>query len=101
MTATGSVLDHARAKLDRKGCDLLVVNEVGVGVTFGQDENTVHLLRRGSDDATLVGPAPKGVVAHAVWDAVPAPALTRVSRADRVDASADGRDCRITTSRAA
>ena len=66
----GSVLDHARAKLERKGCDLLVVNEVGVGVTFGQDENTVHLLRRGSDDATVVGPAPKGVVADAVWDAV-------------------------------
>ena len=67
---TGSVLDHARAKLERKGCDLLVVNEVGVGVTFGQDENTVHLLRRDSDDATVVGPAPKGVVADAVWDAV-------------------------------
>ena len=30
----------------RKGCDLLVVNEVGVGVTFGRDESTVHLLRR-------------------------------------------------------
>ena len=65
-----SVLDHARAKLERKGCDLLVVNEVGVGVTFGQDENTVHLLRRGSDAVTVVGPAPKGVVADAVWDAV-------------------------------
>jgi phosphopantothenoylcysteine decarboxylase/phosphopantothenate--cysteine ligase len=65
-----SVLDHARVKLERKGCDLLVVNEVGVGVTFGQDENTVHLLRRGSDEVTVVGPAPKGVVADAVWDAV-------------------------------
>ncbi len=65
-----SVLDHGRAKLERKGCDLLVVNEVGVGVTFGQDENTVHLLRRGSDAVTVVGPAPKGVVADAVWDAV-------------------------------
>jgi len=27
----GSVLDHARAKLKRKGCDLLVVNAVGEG----------------------------------------------------------------------
>ena len=27
--ADGGVLDHARAKLARKGCDLLVVNEVG------------------------------------------------------------------------
>ena len=28
-TTHGSVLDHARAKLARKGCDLLVVNDVG------------------------------------------------------------------------
>ncbi|MFQ6173278.1 bifunctional phosphopantothenoylcysteine decarboxylase/phosphopantothenate synthase [Oryzobacter sp. R7] len=67
---TGSVLDHGRAKLARKGCDLLVVNEVGNGVTFGQDSSTVHLLRRGSDAVTDVGPAPKSVVADAVWDAV-------------------------------
>ncbi|HWO50108.1 MAG TPA: phosphopantothenoylcysteine decarboxylase, partial [Ornithinibacter sp.] len=66
----GSVLDHARAKLARKGCDLLVVNEVGVDKTFGHDHSTVHLLRRGSDDATQVGPASKLEVAHAVWDAV-------------------------------
>ena len=66
----GSVLDHARAKLARKGCDLLVVNEVGSGKTFGLDDSTVHLLRRGSDDATQVGPASKLEVAHAVWDAV-------------------------------
>ena len=67
---TGSVLDHGRAKLERKGCDLLVVNEVGVGVTFGRDESTVHLLRRGSDTVTDVGPAPKREIADAVWDAV-------------------------------
>ena len=66
----GSVLEHGRAKLARKGCDLLVVNEVGVGVTFGQDDNTVHILERGSDLVTDVGPATKLEVAHAVWDAV-------------------------------
>ena len=66
----GTVLDHGRAKLARKGCDLLVVNEVGADKTFGHDDSTVHLLRRGSDDATQVGPASKLVVAHAVWDAV-------------------------------
>ena len=68
--AEGSVLDHGRAKLARKGCDLLVVNEVGTDTTFGHDDSTVHLLRPGSDDATQVGPASKLVVAHAVWDAV-------------------------------
>lgn len=65
----GSVLDHARAKLARKGCDLLVANEVGTGVTFGQDSSTVHLLRRTEPDAeTTVGPADKSAVARAVWD---------------------------------
>ena len=69
-TPTGSVLDHARAKLARKGCDLLVVNEVGVDKTFGHDDSTVHILRRGSDEVVDVGPASKVEVAHAVWDAV-------------------------------
>ncbi len=32
----GSVLDLARAKLARKGCDLLVVNDVSGGQVFGQ-----------------------------------------------------------------
>jgi phosphopantothenoylcysteine decarboxylase/phosphopantothenate--cysteine ligase len=30
----------------------------------------VHILRRGSDTVTDVGPASKSVVADAVWDAV-------------------------------
>ena len=33
--ASGSVLDLARAKLARKGCDLLVVNDVSGGAVFG------------------------------------------------------------------
>ena len=68
---SGSVLDLARAKLLRKGCDLLVVNEVGVDKTFGQDVNTVHILRRGERDPIAdVGPAGKDVIAHAILDAV-------------------------------
>src|SRR4029079_11403962 len=47
-----TVLDHARDKLRRKGCDVLVANEVGVDKTFGQDTNTVHILRRGVDAVT-------------------------------------------------
>ncbi|MEE1621138.1 bifunctional phosphopantothenoylcysteine decarboxylase/phosphopantothenate--cysteine ligase CoaBC [Zafaria sp. J156] len=42
--AEGSVLDHARAKLLRKGCELLAVNEVGEELAFGQDVNTVTVL---------------------------------------------------------
>ncbi len=68
--AAGSVLDHGRAKLARKGCDVLVVNEVGPDTTFGKDDNTVHVLRRGTDEIVDVGPASKAEVAGAVWDAV-------------------------------
>ena len=45
--ATADVLDYARAKLARKGCDLLVVNEVGADKTFGADHNTVVVLDAG------------------------------------------------------
>ena len=41
---TGDVLTLGRAKLARKGCDLLVVNEVGAGKAFGPDDNTVTVL---------------------------------------------------------
>ena len=67
--AVGSVMDHARAKFARKGSDLQVVNEVGPGLTFGQDEAVIHILTRDGDEAT-VGPADKVTLAAAVWDAV-------------------------------
>jgi phosphopantothenoylcysteine decarboxylase / phosphopantothenate---cysteine ligase len=66
----GSVLDHGRAKLARKGCDLLVVNEVGRGVTFGTDDSAVQLLRPDSVDVIDIGPTGKDDIAHAVWDIV-------------------------------
>ncbi|CAN7412818.1 bifunctional phosphopantothenoylcysteine decarboxylase/phosphopantothenate--cysteine ligase CoaBC [Terrabacter sp. LjRoot27] len=68
--ARGSVMDHARAKFARKGSDLQVVNEVGTDLTFGKDDTTVHLLRRGNDEATTVGPASKDAVADALWDTI-------------------------------
>ena len=67
----GSVLDHGRAKLERKGCDVLVVNEVGTDKTFGRDDNTVHILRQGRTEPVCeIGPAGKDVIAHAVLDVV-------------------------------
>jgi phosphopantothenoylcysteine decarboxylase / phosphopantothenate---cysteine ligase len=65
-----TVLDLARDKLVRKGCDVLVANEVGIALTFGQDTSSVHILRRGVDAVTHVGPAPKTTVAAAVWDVI-------------------------------
>ncbi|GAA4887394.1 bifunctional phosphopantothenoylcysteine decarboxylase/phosphopantothenate--cysteine ligase CoaBC [Serinicoccus chungangensis] len=72
--ATGDVLSLARAKLERKGCDLLVANEVGTDRTFGRDDTTVHLLQPGQDEVVTVGPATKTQVARAIWDRV-APSL--------------------------
>lgn len=67
---SGSVLDLARAKLARKGCDVLVVNEVGADKTFGADDTTVHVLTRGRHEAVDLGPASKRVVADGIWDVV-------------------------------
>jgi phosphopantothenoylcysteine decarboxylase/phosphopantothenate--cysteine ligase len=63
-----SVLELAREKFVRKGCDVLVANEVGADKTFGQDCNTVYILRRGVEAVTHVGPASKHAVAATVWD---------------------------------
>lgn len=65
-----SVLDLARDKFARKGCDVLVANEVGVDKTFGQDTNTVFILRRNVDAVTHAGPASKDIVAATVWDVI-------------------------------
>jgi phosphopantothenoylcysteine decarboxylase/phosphopantothenate--cysteine ligase len=67
--AQGTVLDHARTKLARKGCDLLVVNDVSGGKAFGHDDNEAVIL--GSDGTVHeVGHGPKIDLAHAIWDAV-------------------------------
>ena len=65
----GSVLDHARAKLARKGCDLLVVNDVSGGSVFGSDQNEAVVL---SADGPVTGVplGSKGALAHVVWDCV-------------------------------
>ena len=69
--ASGSVLDLARAKLARKGCDLLVVNDVSGGAVFGSDENEAVIL--GSDGAAVEVPrGTKTALAHAIWDQVAA-----------------------------
>lgn len=71
----GDVLSHGRAKLARKGCDLLVVNAVGEGKAFGQPDNAgVLLAADGTEVQIPLGP--KMVLAAAVCDAV-AGLLTR------------------------
>ncbi|MFF1699131.1 bifunctional phosphopantothenoylcysteine decarboxylase/phosphopantothenate--cysteine ligase CoaBC [Streptomyces sp. NPDC058257] len=66
---TDDVLANGRAKLERKGCDLLVVNEVGERKTFGSEENEAIVL--GADGSeTPVPYGPKEALADTVWDLV-------------------------------
>ncbi|HKH54301.1 MAG TPA: bifunctional phosphopantothenoylcysteine decarboxylase/phosphopantothenate--cysteine ligase CoaBC [Propionibacteriaceae bacterium] len=65
--AEHSLLDLGRAKLHRKGCDLLVLNEVGHGLVFGQPDNAITLLTPNGVGATMTGS--KDLLAHRIWDA--------------------------------
>lgn len=66
---TDDVLANGRTKLLRKGCDLLVVNEVGETKTFGSEENEAVILS--SDGSELAVPyGPKETLADVIWDQV-------------------------------
>ena len=48
---TEHLIDNAKAKLKRKGCDWIVANDVSPATgVMGGDRNTVHLLTRDGDD---------------------------------------------------
>jgi phosphopantothenoylcysteine decarboxylase/phosphopantothenate--cysteine ligase len=66
---TGDVLANGRAKLAAKGCDFLVVNQVGGGLAFGTTDNEAIVL--GSDGTqTPVPRGPKETLADIIWDLV-------------------------------
>jgi phosphopantothenoylcysteine decarboxylase / phosphopantothenate---cysteine ligase len=61
--------EAARAKLARKGCDLLVVNPVGDGRGFGTGDNEAVVY--GADGTvTRIPRGPKEALADVVWDLV-------------------------------
>ncbi|GLW19109.1 phosphopantothenoylcysteine decarboxylase [Streptomyces sp. NBRC 13847] len=66
---TDDVLANGRAKLARKGCDLLVVNEVGEHKAFGSAENEAVILAADGGE-TPVPYGPKEDLAETVWDLV-------------------------------
>ncbi|MER7517455.1 bifunctional phosphopantothenoylcysteine decarboxylase/phosphopantothenate--cysteine ligase CoaBC [Streptomyces sp. NPDC126499] len=66
---TDDVLANGRRKLRRKGCDLLVVNEVGERKTFGSEENEAVVLAADGTE-TPVPYGPKEALAETVWDLV-------------------------------
>lgn len=69
--ANGDVLFHARAKLKRKGCDLLVVNAVGENRAFEVDHNDGWLLSADGNESALEHGS-KTVIASRIVDAIAA-----------------------------
>ena len=73
--ATHSALDYATEKFLRKGCDVLMANEVGRGKTFGEATNEGWLLTHGAPEqdgvaVRAVARGSKQVVAAQILDAV-------------------------------
>jgi phosphopantothenoylcysteine decarboxylase / phosphopantothenate---cysteine ligase len=68
---TDDALANGRAKLAAKGCDLLVVNEVGEGRAFDTPDNAAVVL--GADGSSTDVPlGSKEALADVVWDLVSA-----------------------------
>lgn len=66
---TDAAIEQAKQKLSRKGCDWLLLNDVGNGKVFGAEQNTITLLKRDT----------KGDVAIDAW-----PAMTKQDVARRL-----------------
>jgi phosphopantothenoylcysteine decarboxylase/phosphopantothenate--cysteine ligase len=79
---SGSALvERARSKLQEKGCDLVVANEVGrPEVGFGADQNAVTLVF--ADGRALELPtARKDILAKTIWDTIASELAARQGRA--------------------
>jgi phosphopantothenoylcysteine decarboxylase / phosphopantothenate---cysteine ligase len=66
---TDEVLRHGREKLRRKGCDLLVVNEVGDGRGFAVDHNSAVVLAADGGEIEI-SDGSKDLLAHRLWDLI-------------------------------
>jgi phosphopantothenoylcysteine decarboxylase/phosphopantothenate--cysteine ligase len=66
---TDNVVANGQLKLAAKGCDLIVINEVGEHRTFDAEDNSATIL--GADGSSTVVPeGSKEALGHAVWDLV-------------------------------
>jgi phosphopantothenoylcysteine decarboxylase/phosphopantothenate--cysteine ligase len=68
---TGDLIANGQAKLVGKGCDLLVVNQVGNGLAFGTADNEAVILAA-DGQRTTVPYGPKEALAEVIWDLVAA-----------------------------
>lgn len=66
-TADRTLAELGAEKLRRKGCDLLVLNDVSGGQVFGRADNAITLLEPGGATGPFAGT--KDCLAQKVWDA--------------------------------
>lgn len=66
---TDHVLEHGKAKLARKGADLLMVNSVAGGGVFGQPRNSGWLLSADGSEVEIPEGTKHEVAAH-MWDVI-------------------------------
>lgn len=67
--SAGSILEHGAAKAQRKGADLLALNDVSGGQGFGTPDNAVTLLDASGAEVGRVAGS-KLAVAHGLLDAI-------------------------------
>ena len=66
---TTDLIANGQAKLASKGCDLIVMNQVGDGLAFGTADNAAEILA--ADGQRVSVPlGPKEVLADVIWDLV-------------------------------
>lgn len=64
-SSTGvDLVELGKAKLARKGCDFLVLNDVSKGAVFGAEENSIKIISEAGLVARAAGP--KNIVAHEI-----------------------------------
>jgi len=66
---TGDLIKNASAKMERKGLDLILANDISApGGGFGSDSNTVRMISRTNGETAISGA--KEEVADAVWEKI-------------------------------
>lgn len=73
---TDNPLEYGKAKLARKGADMLMVNSVAGGSVFGELRNSGWLIRA-DGEVEEIADGPKYVVAAQIWDGIEALTLNR------------------------
>lgn len=65
-----NLLENAKAKIKRKGCDFLVANDISrTDIGFGADENEVYIIDK-KLNTTKLDKAPKTVIAAKILEAI-------------------------------